>query len=178
MIASPEFRTVFEQHLDFVWRSVKRLGVREGDVRDQAQKVFLTAYLKLAQFQGRSQIRTWLFAICRRVASDYRRSAPLHREVTMDTAALVLCAGTQDHRPNSGESDERAQIADAILNKLPERQRLVFVLVELEEMGAQDIARLLGISVGTVRSRLRLARLAFSREVKRFRQSDGHKRAG
>ncbi|HXK19370.1 MAG TPA: RNA polymerase sigma factor [Polyangiaceae bacterium] len=178
MTAVPEFRAIFEAHLEFVWRAVRRLGVREADVLDQAQKVFLTAYVKLAQFEGRSQVRTWLFAICQRVASDYRRTALFRREISMDTAALVLFAGTEEDLHNGAESQERARVADAILSKLPEPQRLVFVLFELEEMGGDDIARLLGISVGTVRSRLRLARRHFSREVKRLQQSSAHKQAG
>lgn len=179
--ATPEFRAIFEEHLEFVWRSVRRLGVREADVLDQAQKVFLTAYLKLAEFEGRAQIRTWLFAICQRVASDYRRTALFRREISMDTAALDRQAGSQEAQeeaPHSGEATERAQVAEALLNKLSEPQRLVFVLFELEEMSGQNIAKLLGLSVGTVRSRLRLARRAFSREVKRLQQSRDQQHAG
>ena len=65
----PEFRAVYEAHFNFVWCSLRRLGVREADVLDQAQKVFLTAHFKLAEFEGRSQITTWLFGICQRVAA-------------------------------------------------------------------------------------------------------------
>jgi len=74
----------------------------------------------------------------------------------------------------SAESDDRrrARAAESILNKLPEAQRTVFVLFELEEMSGQDIATLLNVSVGTVRSRLRLARDAFRREVKRLSAID------
>jgi len=176
--ATPEFRAIFEQHLEFVWRSVRRLGVREADVLDQAQKVFLMAHLKLAEFEGRAQIRTWLFAICQRVASDYRRTALFRREISMDTAALVRQAGTQEDAQYGGEAQERAQVAEAVLNKLSDPQRLVFVLFELEEMSGQDIAELLGVPVGTVRSRLRLARRAFSREVKRLRQSRDQRQVG
>ena len=55
-----------------------------------------------------------------------------------------------------------------MLQKLPESQRIVFVLFELEELSGEDIAALLNVAVGTVRSRLRLAREQFSREVKRL----------
>ncbi len=170
---TPEFRAIYEAHFNFVWCSLRRLGVREADVLDQAQKVFLTAHFKLAEFEGRSQITTWLFGICQRVASDYRRSALFRREVATDSAEMDLYGGSHEDSSQGAESRQRAQVAETILNKLPEAQRLVFVLFELEEMSGQDIAELLGISVGTVRSRLRLAREAFSREVKRLALAQG-----
>jgi RNA polymerase sigma-70 factor (ECF subfamily) len=110
------------------------------------------------------------------VASDYRRSALFRREVTTDAAEMDLYGGAHEDSSQSAESRQQAQVAEAILDKLPEPQRVVFVLFELEEMSGQDIAELLGISVGTVRSRLRLAREAFSREVKRRASVQGSRR--
>ncbi len=81
----------------------------------------------------------------------------------------------QEH-PAEDDSRRRAQQAEAILAKLPPEQRIVFLLFELEEMSGQDIAELLGISVGTVRSRLRLARESFRREVKRLSIISGSRR--
>ena len=168
----PDFRALYDAHFDFVWRSLRRLGVREPDVLDLAQKVFLTAHFKLSEFEGRSLVSTWLFGIAQRVASDYRRSAFIRREVSTDNAELESVASW--HEDFSAESDARrqARAAEAILNKLPEPQRTVFVLFELEEMSGQDIATLLNVSVGTVRSRLRLARDAFRREIKRLSAID------
>ena len=176
--ATPEFRALFDQHLEFVWRWLGHMGVREADVLDLAQKVFLTAYLKLGEFEGPSHMKSWLFAICRRVASDYRRTARFRREIATEAEAFDLYIDTHEDAQKSAESRERRQQADAILNRLPEAQRLVFVLFELEEMNGQDIAQLVGVSVGTVRSRLRLARQAFSREAKRLRQGSAQKQAG
>jgi RNA polymerase sigma-70 factor (ECF subfamily) len=170
-VPAHEFRAIYEAHLDFVWRSLRRLGVRQADAMDLAQKVFLTAHTKLPEFEGRSRLRTWLFAICQRVASDYRRSAPLRREVTTDASEIDLFGASLN--ADRSEARQRVQIAEAILDKLPEAQKLVFVMFELEEMSGDEIAELLGISVGTVRSRLRLARDAFGREVKRLAAVDG-----
>ena len=169
---APDFRAIYDAHFDFVWRSLRRLGVREPDVLDLAQKVFLTAHFKLAEFEGRSLVSTWLFGICQRVASDYRRSALIRREVSTDNAELDAVANWHEDASDKSDVRRRAQAAEAILNKLPEPQRVVFVLFELEEMSGQDIATLLGISVGTVRSRLRLARDTFRREVKRLSAVD------
>jgi len=163
-----DFRAIYDAHFDFVWRSLRRLGVREPDVLDQAQKVFLTAHFKLPEFEGRSLISTWLFGIAQRVASDYRRSALIRREVSTDNAELDAVASSPEDFSTDSDARRRARAAEVILNKLPEPQRTVFVLFELEEMSGQDIATLLDVSVGTVRSRLRLARDAFRREVKRL----------
>jgi RNA polymerase sigma-70 factor (ECF subfamily) len=163
-----DFRAVYEGQFDFVWRALRRLGVREPDVMDQAQRVFLTVHAKLPEFEGRSRLRTWLFAICQRVASDYRRSALIRREVSTDAGELDAYGVLQHDAAALADAGRRRRVAEAILDKLPEAQRVVFVLFELEELSGDEIAALLGISVGTVRSRLRLARELFSREVRRL----------
>src|SRR5262245_29060322 len=167
---SPEFRAIYDEQFEFVWCSLRRLGVREADTMDLVQKVFLAVHVGWADFEGRSKIRTWLFGICRRVASDYRRSSPIRREIVTDAAAMDL--RRDDHVALGAESHHRASIAEGILNRMPEPQRVVFVLFELEEMSGEAIAELLNLSVGTVRSRLRLARERFQREVKRLAAAD------
>jgi RNA polymerase sigma-70 factor (ECF subfamily) len=161
------FRAVYDAHFETVWRCLRRLGVREPDVLDQTQKVFLVVHAKLGTFEGRSLLRIWLFGICRRVASDYRRSALIRYEVTTDPADLESIAAWR-RDPTGASRPERERVAESILNKLPEAQRTVFVLFELEEVPGEEIAALLDIPVGTVRSRLRLARESFRREVKRL----------
>lgn len=169
---SSEFRAVYDEHFEFVWRSLRRLGVRDADAMDLTQKVFLAVHVGWNEFEGRSKIRTWLFGICRRVASDYRRSSPIRREIVTDAALLELQEVTDNVAPEGADSRSRATVAEAILNRMPEPQRVVFVLFELEEMSGEQIAELLDLSVGTVRSRLRLARERFRREVKRLAAAD------
>ena len=166
------FREVYLAHFDFVWGALRRLGVREQDAQDLTQKVFIVVCLKLPAFENRSSLRTWLFRVCLNAASDYRRSAPIRREVATEPSEIDFLSGFQDDVHEESESRRRVAVAETILNKLPEAQRLVFVLFELEDMSGGEIADLLGISVGTVRSRLRLARELFTREVKRLSAHD------
>jgi RNA polymerase sigma-70 factor, ECF subfamily len=167
--SKPSFRAVYDEYFDFAWRSLRRLGVREADAMDATQSVFLTIHLRLATFEGRSQLRTWIFGICMRVASDHRRSAPVRREIITDHVDLNLGATGHDADPLvRAESRQAAAIAESILNQLPEEQRVAFVLFELEEMPAEEIATLMDAPVGTIRSRLRLAREALHREAKRL----------
>jgi len=176
----PEFRAVYDAHFDYVWCSLRRLGVREADAFDLSQKVFLIVHAKLPDFEGRAQLSTWLFGICRRVASDYRRSAAVRREVITDATHMDRYDSASHHSSTHDETHHRAETAEALLDKLPEPQRVVFVMFELEELSGETIGQQLGISVGTVRSRLRLAREAFSREVKRLAlaRSSGRREVG
>jgi RNA polymerase sigma-70 factor (ECF subfamily) len=173
-----DFRALYDAHVNFVWRTLRRLGVREVDLTDLTQKVFLTAFTKLAKFEGRGRLSSWLFGICQRVASDHRRSAFVRREVATDSAQFDRYAQTVTDLAEHGDQKRWASLAEAILAKLPEEQRLVFVLYELEEQSGEQIAALLAISVGTVRSRLRLAREQFRREVKRLQLVNAKREAG
>jgi|HubBroStandDraft_6_1064221.scaffolds.fasta_scaffold293129_2 RNA polymerase sigma-70 factor (ECF subfamily) len=165
--SSLEFRQVYDTHFRFAWRVLRRLGVREADLMDMTQNVFVVVHRKLPGFEGRSEITTWLFGICRRVAIDYRRSARIRREVPADAHQIASLPGPE---PASDAPDKArlAALAETLLDRLPEKLRVVFVLFELDEMSGDDIAALLDIPVGTVRSRLRLAREAFQREAARL----------
>jgi RNA polymerase sigma-70 factor (ECF subfamily) len=162
-----EFRQIYDTHFRFAWRALRRLGVREADLMDMTQNVFVVVHRKLSGFEGRSDLTTWLFGICRRVAIDYRRSARIRREVPADARQIASLSGPELPSDTSDKA-HLAALAEALLDRLPEKLRVVFVLFELDEMSGDDIAALLDIPVGTVRSRLRLAREAFQREVRRL----------
>ena len=160
------FQQVYRAHFRLVWRTLGRLGVREADLMDVTQNVFLVVHRQLSGFEGRAELTTWLFSICRLVAKDYLRSAPIRREVVVDVRELARRAGPGDSPLQRLDTRELSRLLEAILSKMSERLRLVFVMFELEELSGEEIARLLDVPVGTVRSRLRLARAAFQREVK------------
>src|SRR5687767_2709570 len=83
LVAAPaalSFAEVYRDYAAFAWRVLRRLGVRDGDVEDVCQDVFLVVHKKLPEFAQRSSVRTWLYAIAIRCASDYRRRAHRKRE--------------------------------------------------------------------------------------------------
>lgn len=171
-MGGPSFRQLYDEHFAFVWRSVRRLGVRDGDVADCVQEVFVVVHRKLEEFEGRSKMTSWLFGICMRVASDHRRSAVVRREIATEEEDLSSRA---DPRSDVGADVERKQkqvLLERILDELPDDQRVVFVLFELDAMSGDAIAELLDVPVGTVRSRLRLARESFQRAVARATSRD------
>jgi RNA polymerase sigma-70 factor (ECF subfamily) len=138
-----------------VWRVLRRLGVREADVEDQCQEVFVVVHRKLAEFEGRAQLATWIYGICLRVASDYRRRAHVRREEP--TADLP----EEQHSPPQPKLLERAQaraLLDAALAELDEDKRAVFVLYEIEEVPMAEVAQAAGCPLQTAYSRLHAAR--------------------
>ena len=162
-----DLQSLYETHFDFVWRSLRRLGVPDVDVADAIQEVFLTVHRKLAEFEGRSKITTWLFQIAYGVARTRRRKAHLRREVLGDTEFDQLRA--PQGSPEDALSHQRdMELLDRVLSALNMDQRAVFVLFEIEEFGSEEIAQMLEIPLGTVYSRLRLGRTAFHRALRQI----------
>ncbi|MCA9179471.1 MAG: sigma-70 family RNA polymerase sigma factor [Planctomycetales bacterium] len=156
---------IYDAHFEFVWRVLRRLGVPNQDVRDALQDVFVVVHRKLPEFRGESKVTTWLFGICLRVASDRRRSAHARREIATGTdlgAELPDVGAASDI-----ERRDAIRLLERILDEMPEEQRVVFTLFELEEHSCEAIAELVGVPLGTVYSRLRLARKVFKRGLAR-----------
>jgi len=163
------WRSIVEAHADFVWRALRRLGVLEADLADAAQQVFLVLARKLNDVKAGAE-RRFLFQTAFRVASDSRRTRRRQREVPDDLLALHT-----DERPGPDQDLEarlrRAQL-DRILDLMPMELRAVFVLSELEEMTMAEIAAMTGTRPGTVASRLRRARAAFTAQVARLHEQE------
>ena len=163
-----EFKALYDTHRRLVWRALNRFGVPESDVMDLTQKVFLIAYLKLPEFERRSQLSTWLWGICRRVAIAFRRSGAMRYEIVTDPLGLEASSEQRAEVPNEVDTT-RQVVLEHFLSKLSEPQRVVFTLFEVDGLRGTEIAAHLKISLGTVRSRLRYARVLLRREVRRFR---------
>jgi RNA polymerase sigma-70 factor, ECF subfamily len=173
---SPElagaFASLYRQHFAFVWRSLRRLGIDDRELPDGAQEVFLIAFRKLPELDLDSNLATWLYAVCLRVASDWRRRAHRRHEL-VGVETIQHADGTEE--PRLGEL--RALLWQA-LDALPMDQRAVFVAFELEGMTGEEIARALGVPTPTVHSRLRLARERFRTALKHEQSLRGNEPRG
>jgi len=158
-------------YFDFIWRALKRMGVREGDVDDLLQRVFLTAARKLDQMRPGAE-RAYLYAIAAREASHARRTYRRRGEESSDTALAEKSTGGL--RPDEQVDRESAKrLIAGVLDEMEEELRMVFVLFEVEEMTAAEIAELLQIPIGTAKSRLRRAREIFADKTSSFRLTPG-----
>jgi RNA polymerase sigma-70 factor (ECF subfamily) len=163
---SARLRRVVADHLDFVWRCLRRFGVPAADADDAAQQVFLVATSKLPEVPPDKE-KAFLYATAARVAANARRSMK-RRQSAYDNLAQV----PDDPSPSQDQLSDQLRaraLLDSVMADLPEDLREVFVLFEIEELSIQEIAETLDIPIGTVGSRLRRARQAFSEVVTRFK---------
>jgi RNA polymerase sigma-70 factor (ECF subfamily) len=155
-------------HFNFIWRSLKRLGVPQGDVDDCAQQVFLVASRKLAVIAEGSE-QAFLFGTALNVAAEARRTAARRKDTPAGDSLEAFDPGPQ---PDEIADRKRVRaLLDKVLEAMPLDLRVSFVLFELEEMPLHQIATLLSIPTGTVASRLRRARAEFQRLVARLNAS-------
>lgn len=162
----PSFEELYDRYFDFVWRSLRRLGVRDASLDDAAQDVFVVVHEKLAGFEGRSSLKTWLFGITLRVAASHRRNA---RRRDASELPDALADGSELGPHEQTARVEAARLLHALLDALPDDRRAVFVMIELEQLSAPDVAEALGVPLNTVYSRLRKARSEFEAALARHR---------
>jgi RNA polymerase sigma-70 factor (ECF subfamily) len=158
-------RELVAEQFDFVWRLLCRLGVPRPDVDDAAQQVFIAASRRLADIPKANE-RTFLYGTALRVAATLRRNLKRRRRIMEPGEADVASPEPTPHE----ELERRRALAflDEVLQELDDPLREVFVLCEIEELSAPQVAAIAGIPVGTVASRLRRARRAFEYQVRRL----------
>jgi RNA polymerase sigma-70 factor (ECF subfamily) len=150
----PSVRQVFDEHARYVWRSLRHLGVADAEIADVSQEVFITVHKKLSEFEGRSSLRTWLYGICLRVASDHRRRAYVRHEQPSAEPVAERGAAGQDLGPGI---EDRATLR-ALLGVLDQDKRAVLVLYEIEGFTMKEVAEIVDCPLQTAYSRLHAAR--------------------
>lgn len=150
-VLAPTFTALFEEHFDYVCRSLQRLGVREADTEDVAQELFLTVHRALPESDPSRPMKPWLFSFAMRYASNYRRLS-WHRGRELDDTPVS---------PKIHDKLAAKRAVLGALDKLDFDKRAILVMHDLEELTAAEIAEELKIPMNTVYSRLRLARQAF-----------------
>lgn len=168
-VITPGFEAVYREHHGFVWKSVRRLGIADAEVDDVTQDVFVVVHRRLADFEGRSSIRTWLFSIAYHVVRDRRRSGAARR----DREGKVE-PPRPPTEPDQRLARHRAVVAlDDLLAGLDDDQRSTFVMAEVLHMTAPEIATLTEVKLNTVYSRLRRGRDAFEAALQRYLELHG-----
>jgi RNA polymerase sigma-70 factor, ECF subfamily len=162
------FEALYHEQFAFVWRSTRRLGVSPSALDDVVQEIFLVVHKKLASFEGRSSLKTWLFGIVRRVVADHRRSK--RRKPTSPMPADDFESVRDPNASAPHRSFEVVDLVDCLLESLDEDKREVFILAELEQMTLAEIAVATNTNPNTVASRLRAARRYFEEAFERHEQ--------
>jgi RNA polymerase sigma-70 factor, ECF subfamily len=165
----PTLQSIYEEHFGYVWNSLRRLGVAERHLEDVAHDVFLVVHRQLPNYEPSRPIKPWLFGIAFRVASDHRKKKA-NREVLEDELHVA------DAAPSAEDALEQAELRALVieaLDSLDDDRRAVFVMHELDELPAPEIAEALSIPINTVYSRLRIARERFAQAVRRIEARRG-----
>jgi RNA polymerase sigma-70 factor, ECF subfamily len=158
------FAEIVSQNIDFVWRTVRRLGVSAADADDATQQVFVVAHQKVDEIRVGSE-RAFLVAVSTRVASRTRRTNRRREQTQQHFSEIpVTNAAFSEHAVSRVEARD---LLDRVMDGMPPDVRLVFVLFELEDLSVDKIAELLELPRGTVATRLRKARALFAEEATR-----------
>ena len=164
------FDAIYRDHVEYVWTTLRRLGVWPADLEDVAHEVFVTIHRRRDDFDATRPMRPWIFGIALRAASRYRRTTRRRREVSGDHLTELA-----DHaRGAAGELEHRdaRRIVFGALDRLNDEQRAVFVLHELEGKSVPEISSELDVPLNTVYSRLRLARGRFAAAASRLQTKE------
>ena len=156
-------RALVDGHYDFVWRTLRYLGLGEADAEDGAQQVMCVLARRLADVKPGAE-RPFLFSTATNVAATWRRTQRRHPETEADLEALAATMPGTEELLDERRAHETLQ---RIIQAMPVELRLVFVLYEIEELTTPEIAAMIGVPAGTVASRLRRARETFQAIVKR-----------
>lgn len=164
----PPFETVYQQYFDFVWSGARRLGVSAPALDDVVQEIFMVIHSKLHTVRQPQSLRSWVYGVVRRTVSDHHRA---QRTRDASTGAYAVTSELLHHAPPTPsdlkEHGEQVALLWSLLEEIDWPKREVFMLAELEEMTAPEIAEALDIPLNTAYSRLRAARIAFEEGLAR-----------
>ena len=150
------FGHIVRDHSRYLFGLLSRLGVAHADLDDVAQEAFLAIHAQLSSFESRSTVKTWLCGICRNKASDYSRRAGRRRRLLAASAPEPEARGTNPQEELLQK--EREALLHRELAKLPQEQREVFVLYEIDELSMKEVAAAVGCPLDTAYTRHRVAR--------------------
>lgn len=160
---------LYDQYFSFVYRSARRLGVPLSAVDDAVQEVFVVLHRRIAEYDGRASLQSWIYGILSNVVRDYRRSFRRKQGwlVASDGDELLGPAPSATDPERRTELQRDVELLLQLLDELPDGQRELIVLAELEQMTVPEICECVGGNPNTVYSRLRAARENLKRKLSR-----------
>jgi RNA polymerase sigma-70 factor (ECF subfamily) len=153
----------FQRELDYIYRTLQRLGTAPSELEDLAQDVFLALRRAWPQYDPNRPLRPYLFGIAFRIASTHQRKS--RREVAIGVV------DRDDARPGPDEvlqSKQARALLLAALERIPLPRRAVLLMRDIDEVPVDQIASVLGIPLFTAYSRLRKARREIEAAVRRL----------
>ncbi len=171
------FNDLVRKYEKQVYNFAYRLTGNYDDANDVAQDAFLRVFNAIGTFRGDSSFSTWLFRITTNVFLDERKKAKSHPQTSLDEYLELgessVARQIEDPSPTPEavlEESERAQILQKAVGDLPEYQRAMVTLYHTQQKSYEEIAEILDLPIGTVKSRLNRARLALKEKLSGIRE--------
>lgn len=164
------FGEIYERHRRKVFKIAYGMTRTEDDALDVVQETFLKAHRNLAKFEGRSALGTWLCQIATHQAIDLSRRRKVRKAEPLNERLVGEDKPGESAR-GKAQANELREALDRALGELSDKHRTVFVLYTVENLAYKEIAEVLGISLGTVMSRLFYARKNLQRKLAEFQGS-------
>jgi len=169
-VAPFDLGAVYGREFDWVWNTLRRLGVATRNLPDVTHDVFVVVHRRAHTYDPSRPLRPWLFGVAYRVARDHLALGRNRRESVVEAPEVA------DPRPAQDQELARAQARElvvAALQSLDLDRRVVFILHDLEEQPMSEIAAALDVPAKTLYSRLASAREQFTAAVRRLRLQRG-----
>lgn len=154
-----DFSEVINRHWPGIYRLCLRMTGRPQDAEEVAQQSFFLAFRAWENFEGRSEVKTWLYRIAINACREYLTRRGAGGELLVEPVA---------HDENRLETAEKEEVVRRALNSLPPQHRLILTLFVIEDLAHKDIADILKCPEGTVWSRLYSAKQALEAALKRM----------
>jgi len=158
--SAPSFRSIFDRYEPFVTQTLRNMGVPSADRRDLCQEIFVVVHRKLHEYDGGAPFRSWIYGICVRMVTIYRRSRVRREEPCEYLEPAILGDPVAPRQDVYLDTVRACATVEALLAKLDDEKRTIFVLYELEGLTMAEIAAAVGCPLQTAYSRLHAARKA------------------
>lgn len=160
------FEKLMKKYEKKVYSLCYRFTGNYDDANDLAQETFIKLYNSISKFKGKSAFSTWLYRVTTNVCLDELRKRKNNLPLSLDNPQeneegdeIYLNPPDQSYNPEIiAEKNDLKQIVHKGIGRLPEQQRIIIILREMEELSYEEISEILDLSIGTVKSRLNRAR--------------------
>jgi RNA polymerase sigma-70 factor (ECF subfamily) len=153
------FQSIVEQHRSMVYRVAYQFAGNHYDAEDIAQEVFIKVYRSLDRFRQDAQLTSWLYRIVMNACIDHRRRRG-SASVALNEEAEQRLLNTPEETPGPEDrayAGELGQVLESEIARLPDGQRVVFVMRHYQGLKLSEIADALGLAEGTVKRQLHAA---------------------
>ena len=166
------FEELFDRFSTLVYNVAYRMLQNKQDAEDITQEVFFQAYKSLKHFRAESQLSTWLYRIAVNRSLNHQRKRKLQRWLSLDFEAREDSAvnsgypgTTEDGLDDAMGKKDTERIVQEAINSLPDQQRSAILLHRYEELSYEEIAKIMGVTVASVESRLHRAKQTLAKKL-------------